>query len=301
MKFARMLRIISRRSRLAQWQAHYVKEQLQAYYPDAQFQMVTRITRGDVTRSALQDLGGKGLFVKELQQAVLDHDADIAVHSLKDMSVHPMPGLSMVACMKREDPRDVLLSRTRDLCANMHEGAVIGTASPRRSCQLKALREDFKIKLLRGNVESRLKQLDAGDYDGIVLAAAGVKRLGLMHRVDDYFNPLQFIPAMGQGVIAVECRVEDEGLQQKLLVLDDLSTRVCVTAERAMNRALGGDCFTPIGAYAELQADVLYLVGMLGSLEHAGIVRGQVEGAASQAEVLGLELGHQLGREMLSS
>jgi hydroxymethylbilane synthase len=291
------LTIISRKSRLALWQATWVKDQLQKINPQLDCQIISRLTAGDrCTDRTLQDMGGKDLFVKDLQQALLNQEADIAVHSLKDMSTTDHPRLHLAAICKREDARDVFIAHANVTLETLAAGATIGTSSPRRHCQLKASRPDINIKLLRGNVDTRLVKSAQGEYDAIVLAAAGVKRLGYADQICQYLDPQLFIPAIGQGALAIECRDDDFITQELLQLLDDETSRLCVTAERAVNRQLRGDCHTPLGAYATITDHVLHLSAMVGTLDGSRLIRAEISGDAPRAE----NLCHAVATQLLA-
>ncbi len=289
------LTIVSRASRLALWQAEFVKKQLQQLHPQLAIEIIGRTTAGDrTTDRALCDIGGKDLFVKDLQQALLAEEADIAVHSLKDMSTTDHADLLIAAICVREDARDVFISTRAANLASLPPGAIIGTSSPRRHCQLKAMRNDITIKLLRGNVDTRLNKIEHQEYDAIVLAAAGVKRLGHENKIREYFDPQIFIPAIGQGALAIECRVDDFATQHLLQPLDDRTTRFCVTAERAVNRKLNGDCHTPLGAYASINENKLHLVAMVGTADGSRLIRTQISGDCVDAENIGTAAAEDL-------
>lgn len=289
------LTIISRASRLALWQANYVKNQLQKFHPQLTCDIISRTTAGDrATDRALVDIGGKDLFVKDLQQALLNKEADIAVHSLKDMSTTDHADLLIAAVCARADARDVFISPSAANLAALPSGAVIGTSSPRRHCQLKAARHDITVKLLRGNVDTRLTKVKHHEYDAIILAAAGIKRLGYENKIRDYFDPQIFIPAIGQAALAVECRIDDAATQQLLQPLEDRVTRLCVTAERAVNRKLNGDCHTPLGAYAVMTENTLHLVAMVGTRDGSRLIRTKISGDCNEAENIGLAAADDL-------
>ena len=239
------LRIATRQSPLALWQAHFVKIELQRHWPDLSIDLIPMKTSGDKFLSdTLAAVGGKGLFVKELEQALLDHRADIAVHSLKDVPAHLPTGLLLGAFLSREDPRDALVSAYPSLDA-MPAGAIIGTASLRRAALIKHYYPQLATAVLRGNVNSRLNKLASGVFDGIILAAAGLNRLGLDDQIATILPSEQFVPAVGQGVLALECRIDDPAIQALLLPLHDPATARCVIAERACNERLGGSCHVP--------------------------------------------------------
>lgn len=290
--------IISRNSPLALVQANLVKDQLLRHYPELRIEIVGRSTTGDrITDRPLYDIGGKDLFVKDLQQAVLNRDADLAVHSLKDLSTTDHPELSLAAIMKREDARDVLISSNATSLSALPQGAVIGTSSPRRHSQLKALRKDLTIHLLRGNIDTRLQQINTKKYDAIILAAAGLNRLNKTSSITEYFDPTVFIPAIGQGALGIECRSSDVQTQQLLKPLEDPITRFAVTAERAVNRRLNGDCHSALGAYATVVKGIIYLQAMVGSLDGTTIIRKKLSGDAHDAAQIGYQLGDLLLHE----
>ena len=290
-----LVRIATRKSPLALWQAHFVKEKLQALYPALQVELIPMTTRGDkILDSPLAKVGGKGLFVKELEQAILEGRADIAVHSMKDVPVEFPEGLALCVICEREDPRDAFVSNHFASLAQLPEGSVVGTSSLRRQCQLRHQRPDLQVRDLRGNVNSRLAKLDEGEFDAILLAAAGLKRLGLTERITSLLESQESLPANGQGAIGIECRSDDNELLALLAPLEHGPTRCRVQAERAMNRALQGGCQVPIGSYAELEGDTLWLRGMVGSPDGRQLLRAEIRGPASQAESLGNTLAEQL-------
>lgn len=291
------IRIATRKSPLALVQSHYVAQMLQARFPALTIEFISQLTAGDRnTEVALNTLGGKNLFVKELQALLLDNHADIAVHSVKDLSCTAHAELCLAAICEREDPRDVLITHQADSLAALAPGSVIGTSSPRRECQLRHLRPDLVCRLLRGNVETRLNKLQQGEYDAIVLAAAGLKRLDKLAQVTAYFSVEELLPAIGQGAIGVECRRDHAELRELLDTLNHAPSAVCVHAERAVNAQLGGDCFTPLAAHATLSADTLHLQAMVGSLTDARMITANAQGPASQPEQLGTEIAEQLLR-----
>ncbi len=289
------IRIATRKSPLALWQANYVKDQLMSSYPDLQVELVTMVTKGDVLLDTpLAKVGGKGLFVKELELAMLEERADLAVHSMKDVPVEFPEGLGLVTICKRADPRDAFVSNTYTDIASLPQGAVVGTCSLRRQCQLKQSRPDIQIKDLRGNVGSRLAKLDAGEYDAIILAAAGLHRLELDDRIASYIEPEQSLPAVGQGAVGIECRLNDTHLHELLRAIEDKDTTDRVLCERAMNNTLQGGCQVPIGSYATLEDDQLWLRALVGQPDGSRIIRGEIKGSRTDAEKLGTELAKQL-------
>ncbi len=289
------LRIATRQSPLALWQANYVKDLLQQLYPDLNVELVPMVTKGDVILdSPLAKIGGKGLFVKELENALLNKEADIAVHSMKDVPMQFPEGLGLAVICKREDPRDAFVSNSYRTLAELPQGAVVGTSSLRRQCQLKTLRPDLEIRSLRGNVGTRLSKLDNGDYDAIILASAGLIRLGLAERIASFIDVEQSLPAAGQGAVGIECRTDDVAVQQLLAPLADAETTSCVLAERAMNHHLQGGCQVPIGGYAVLRDSELYLRALVGSVDGSTIIRAEGKSAVENADVLGVQIAEQL-------
>ncbi|HGS4750150.1 TPA: hydroxymethylbilane synthase [Vibrio cholerae] len=289
------IRIATRQSPLALWQANYVKDALMAAHPGLQVELVTMVTRGDVILDTpLAKVGGKGLFVKELEIAMLEGRADLAVHSMKDVPVDFPDCLGLVTICEREDPRDAFVSNTYAKIEDLPSGAIVGTCSLRRQCQLKAARPDLVIKELRGNVGTRLSKLDAGEYDAIILAAAGLKRLELESRIRSFIEPEQSLPAVGQGAVGIECRVNDQRVRALLAPLNHADTADRVRCERAMNLTLQGGCQVPIGSYALLEGDTIWLRALVGEPDGSQIVRGEIRGPRTQAEQLGITLAEQL-------
>ena len=289
------LKIATRQSPLALWQANYVKDCLQQLYPDLIVELVPMVTKGDVILdSPLAKIGGKGLFVKELENALLNKEADIAVHSMKDVPMQFPEGLGLAVICKREDPRDAFVSNSYRTFAELPQGAVVGTSSLRRQCQLKALRPDLDIRSLRGNVGTRLSKLDNGGYDAIILASAGLIRLGLADRIASFIEVEQSLPAAGQGAVGIECRTDDVQVKQLLAPLADAETTCCVLAERAMNNHLQGGCQVPIGGYAVLQQGQLYLRALVGNVDGSQIIRAEGKSAVKNADVLGVQIAEQL-------
>ena len=289
------LKIATRQSPLALWQANYVKDRLQQLYPALTIELVPMVTKGDVILdSPLAKIGGKGLFVKELENALLNKEADIAVHSMKDVPMQFPEGLGLAVICQREDPRDAFVSHSYRTFAELPQGAVVGTSSLRRQCQLKALRPDLDIRSLRGNVGTRLSKLDNGDYDAIILASAGLIRLGLADRIASFIDVEQSLPAAGQGAVGIECRTDDAQVQALLAPLADAETTYCVLAERAMNNHLQGGCQVPIGGYAVLQQGQLYLRALVGDIDGSRIIRAEGKSAVENAEVLGVKIAEQL-------
>lgn len=290
-----LVRIATRKSALALWQANFVKAELEAAHPGLQVELVPMSTQGDkILDTPLAKIGGKGLFVKELETAMLEGRADIAVHSMKDVPVDFPEGLMLHTICQREDPRDAFVSNSYQQLADLPQGAVVGTSSLRRQCQIKAMRPDLQIKDLRGNVNTRLAKLDAGEFDAIILASAGLIRLGFETRIASFLEVSTSLPANGQGAVGIECRSDDLVVQQLLAPLEHQETRICVLAERAMNRKLQGGCQVPIGAFAVLQQNELWLRGLVGQLDGSEILRSEIKGEATQAEQLGTQLAEQL-------
>ncbi|ENY71794.1 porphobilinogen deaminase [Aeromonas diversa CDC 2478-85] len=291
----RTLRIATRKSPLALWQANFVKAQLEAIHPDLQVELVPMSTQGDkILDTPLAKVGGKGLFVKELETAMLEGRADIAVHSMKDVPVEFPEGLGLHTICEREDPRDAFVSNHFSTLEALPLGAVVGTSSLRRQCQLRASRPDLVIRDLRGNVNTRLAKLDAGEYDAIILAAAGLKRLEMAHRITAFIQPEQSLPANGQGAVGIECRLDDEAVKALLAPLEHAETRTRVLTERAMNRALQGGCQVPIGAYALVEGDQIWLRGLVGSPDGSQMLRDEIRGPLANGESLGEALAERL-------
>ena len=292
---SRPLRIATRQSPLALWQAEYVKKELQKAHPDLLVELVPMVTKGDIILDTpLSKVGGKGLFVKELEQALIENRADIAVHSMKDVTVDFPEGLGLVTICKREDPRDAFVSHLYNNIQDLPQGAIVGTSSLRRQCQLRAMRPDLNVKDLRGNLGTRLAKLDNGEYDAILLAAAGLKRLGLQKRIQTEIEPEEILPAVGQGAVGIECRLDDERVRALLLPLSDAETTYRVLCERAMNHHLQGGCQVPIGSYAELNGETLSLRGLVGEPDGTKIIHGQITGKREEAEEMGKKLAQQL-------
>ncbi len=294
-----IVRIATRKSALALWQAEYVKAQLEHFHPGITVELVPMTTKGDIILDTpLAKVGGKGLFVKELEVAMLENRADIAVHSMKDVPVEFPEGLGLEIICPREDPRDAFVSNTIKSFAELPQGAIVGTSSLRRQCQIKALRPDLDIRDLRGNVNTRLKKLDEGQYDAIILAAAGMIRLEMPERIQEFIEPEVMLPANGQGAVGIECRTDDETIKALLAPLGCETTRIRVLAERAMNRALEGGCQVPIGSYAVIQEQgnekQVFLRGLVGAIDGSEILQNEVTGTCENAETLGQELAKQL-------
>lgn len=290
-----VLRIATRKSPLALWQAEYVKQRLQQCHPGLRIELLTMVTQGDkILDTPLAKVGGKGLFVKELEQGMLEGRADIAVHSMKDVPVDLPAGLHLPVICEREDPRDAFVSNAFAAIDDLPAGARVGTSSLRRTCQLRAYRPDLEILDLRGNVGTRLQKLDDGNYDAIILAAAGLRRLGLSARIRDAISSDVLLPAIGQGAVGIECRQDDARVNDIIASLDDSTTHIRVTAERALNRRLEGGCQVPIAGYAELEHDEIRLRGLVGWPDGSRIIHDIISGRAADAESLGVTLAESL-------
>ncbi len=289
------IRIATRSSPLALWQAEEVSRRLLQLYPDLDVQLVTMKTKGDkILDAPLAKVGGKGLFVKELEAGMLAGDADIAVHSMKDVPVEFPEGLELALIMQREDPRDAFVSNRYQQLADLPAGAVLGTSSLRRQTQISEKYPQLEIKWLRGNVNTRLRKLDDGEYDAIILAAAGLKRLGFQDRIRSELPPEVSLPAIGQGAIGIETRSDDEAVKSLLAPLADEDTTRRVLAERAMNETLQGGCQVPIAGYAELQGDQLRLRGLVGEPDGSRVLRAELTGPAKDPVALGTRLAEDL-------
>lgn len=291
------LHIATRKSPLALWQANFVRDALLARHPELDVELLTMTTQGDkILDTPLAKVGGKGLFVKELELGMLEGRADLAVHSMKDVPVEFPDGLGLAAILPREDPRDVLISNQFDSLEALPEGARVGTSSLRRQCQLNARRPDLEILDLRGNVNTRLKKLDDGEYDAIMLAAAGVKRMGWEARITESLAPEQFLPAIGQGAIGIEIRVDDDRVRGLVKELNDSQTATRIAAERALNEGLQGGCQVPIAGYSEISHGVILLRALVGRPDGSELVQGVISGKPEDAT----ELGQVLAEDLLS-
>ena len=289
------LRIATRSSPLALWQAEEVSRRLHELYPELEVQLVKMKTKGDkILDAPLAKVGGKGLFVKELEAGMLAGEADIAVHSMKDVPVEFPEGLSLALIMQREDPRDAFVSNQYASLRDLPADAIVGTSSLRRQTQIREKFPALKLDWLRGNVNTRLKKLDDGEYDAIILAAAGLKRLGFEDRIRSYLEPEDSLPAIGQGAIGIETRSDDEAVKQLIAPLADADTTLRVQAERAMNETLNGGCQVPLAGYAVLEGDQLFLRGLVGEPDGSRVLRAEIRGAASDATELGVRLAQNL-------
>jgi len=300
------LRIATRKSPLALWQAEYVKARLQALHPELSVELVAMTTKGDkILDAPLAKVGGKGLFVKELESAMLEGRADIAVHSMKDVPMEFPEGLGLAVICEREDPRDAFVSSRFATLDDLPEGAVVGTSSLRRQCQLRSLRPDLQIRDLRGNVNTRLAKMDAGEFDAIILATAGLLRLEMQDRIRQRLAPEVCLPAGGQGAVGIETRLDDEWVTALLAPLHDAETALAVDAERAMNRHLQGGCQVPIACYAIREDEQLWLRGLVGDVETGNMLRAEsrcpVGESASQGIAIADELLAQGAGEILAA
>jgi len=292
---ASTLRIATRKSALALWQAEYVKARLEHFHPGLQVELVPLVSRGDkILDVPLAKVGGKGLFVKELEHALLEGEADIAVHSMKDVPMEFPEGLGLEVICEREDPRDAFVSNQFNSLAELPKGSIVGTSSLRRQCQLLAARPDLDIRFLRGNVNTRLAKLDAGEYEAIILAAAGLIRLGMAERIAESIAPEDSLPAGGQGAVGIECRVNDEATKALIAPMMHPLTWQQVSAERAMNRRLEGGCQVPIACYAIHQEGQLWLRGLVGSPDGLKMLSDQISGHPDEAESMGEALAERL-------
>jgi hydroxymethylbilane synthase len=291
----RTLKLATRQSKLALWQANFVKQQLECAHPQLTIELIGITTSGDrITDKPLADFGGKGLFTKELEKSLLENVADIAVHSLKDVPPCRPESLSLTAFLPRADARDVLLSQHYASLAALPSGAIVGTCSVRRTAQVLAIRSDLEIKMIRGNVDTRIAKLDRGEYDALIMAAAGIERLDLVDRIREYFAPEIMLPAVGQGVICIECRSDDHDVLKLLSAINDLNTEACITAERALIIGLNGNCHSPIGAYAQIMNKKIYLRGLVANADGTIILKDEIEGAIQDAALLGTTLANTL-------
>jgi hydroxymethylbilane synthase len=300
----RRLTVGTRKSALALTQTGWVCEQLHKYFPEIAIEKKMIVTKGDrILDVTLSKVGGKGLFVKEIEQALLGGEIDFAVHSMKDMPAEMPEGLMICAVTEREDPRDVLISRQGLRFDELPQGAKIGTSSLRRGAQLKAARPDLDIVPLRGNIDTRLRKLEEEGLDAIVLAAAGLARMGWLDRVTERLSPDICVPAVGQGALGIQCRSDDEHLRQMLRPLDHEATRLAVTAERVLLGILNGGCQVPIGAYGEVEDNRVRLTGFVGHADGSKILRETAEG--TDAVKVGQEVAARLlergAREILAA
>ncbi len=292
----KVIRIATRGSELALWQTNNVKQQLESLHQDLVVELVILKTQGDkILDVPLAKVGGKGLFVKELESAMLEGQADIAVHSMKDVPMEFPEGLGLAVICEREDPSDAFVSNSHATLDDLPHNAVVGTSSLRRQCHIKALRPDVEIRFLRGNVNTRLRKLDEGQYDAIILASAGLIRLGMSERIASGLSVEQSLPAVGQGAVGIECRTDDTETLSLLRPLHHTNTAWCVGAERAMNKALQGGCQVPIAGHAILEANrQIYLRGIVADPFGDTVLKAEGRAAFTSAEQLGMAIGRDL-------
>lgn len=291
----KVIRIATRKSPLALWQAEHVAERLENAFPDIKTELVKMVTKGDkILDAPLAKIGGKGIFVKELEQGMLEGSADIAVHSMKDVPMAFPEGLHLSVVLEREDPTDAFVSNTYKHFDDLPLNAKVGTCSLRRQTQIRERRPDLHILDLRGNVNTRLAKLDNGDYDAIILASAGLKRLGFDDRITHTITSEESLPAVGQGAIGIECRSDDAHINKLLEPLNHAETAIRVSAERAQNSRLNGGCQVPIGGYAELDNGKLHIRGLIGFPDGSKIFRAEREGTYDEAEALGTAVADDL-------
>ena len=289
------LRIATRSSLLALWQAEEVSRRLGLLYPDLKVTLVKMVSKGDVlVDSPLAKIGGKGLFVKELEAGMLEGIADIAVHSMKDVPVGFPPGLEIGVIMEREDPRDAFVSNQFDSLADMPAGSIVGTSSLRRQCQILEAYPQLTINWVRGNVNTRLRKLDDGEYDALILASAGLKRLGFESRIQTAIEPEDCLPSIGQGAVGIEVRSDDDAIKQLLAPLADADTTNRITAERALNQKLNGGCQVPVAGFALLDNGQLYLRALVGEPDGSVILRAEKTAPVDQAVNLGIQVADEL-------
>ena len=289
------LRIATRNSPLALWQAHFIRDQLLAKYEQLDVEIVGMTTKGDqILDRSLSKVGGKGLFMKELEEALLDGRADIAVHSMKDVTVDLPEGLEVSCVCARETPNDAFVSNNYHSLHELPAGSVVGTSSLRRRAQLKHHFPQLGIKELRGNVNTRLRKLDDGEYDAIILAAAGLIRLGFEDRIADLIAIKDSLPAVGQGIVGIENRADDVEIKQLIAVLNDKQAEICIAAERRMNQSLDGGCSVPIAGFAQLDGETLSMQGVVGDIETGQLLSASVQGEAKNAAEIGQQVAQQL-------
>ena len=295
MNTPKKLVIASRESMLAMWQAEHIKGRLKALYPDCEVEILGMTTRGDqILDRTLSKIGGKGLFIKELEQALQDGRADLAVHSIKDVPMELPEGFALAAIGERASPFDAFVSNQYARLEEMSEGSIVGTSSLRREAQLRAKFPHLTIKPLRGNVQTRLSKLDNGDYDAVILAAAGLQRLGLDGRIREILSPADSLPAAGQGALGIEIAARRTDLADILRPLNHEETAACVTAERALARALGGSCQVPLAAYCVMEDGLLTLNGLVGHPDGSVIIEASAQAPAAYADALGRAVAKRL-------
>jgi hydroxymethylbilane synthase len=289
------IRIATRESRLALWQAEHVAALLCRHHPELTVELVPMTTKGDqILDTTLAKIGGKGLFIKELETAMLEGRADIAVHSMKDVPAQMPEGFEIIAVLEREDPRDALVSTEHLRVEDIPAGSIVGTSSLRRQAQLQHARPDLKVEPVRGNVETRLRKLDHGNFAAILLAAAGLKRLKLEHRITGFLPYELSLPAVGQGAVGVEALAGNEELKSLLAPLEDADTRCCVEAERAFALGLGASCESPVAGFAQVEGDELFLRGLVATRDGASLLHGEIRGPVAKAHALGAQLAGNL-------
>ncbi|MDT8363952.1 MAG: hydroxymethylbilane synthase [Nitrosomonas sp.] len=287
--------IASRESQLAMWQAHFIRNRLLQLYPQMEISILGMTTKGDqILDTSLSKIGGKGLFIKELEQALEDGRADIAVHSMKDIPMNMPSGFVLAAITEREDPRDAFVSNDFTNLNALPAGSIVGTSSLRRESQIRAYFPDLEVRPLRGNVQTRLRKLDEGEYRAIILAAAGLKRLDLGYRISALLSPESSLPAVGQGALGIECRDDRPDLFEMMQPLHDPATSFCVKAERAMSRVLGGSCQVPLGGFAEISEDILTLRGFVATPDGRKMVADKSSGKPEAGEIIGQQLAESL-------
>lgn len=290
-----LVKIATRQSPLALWQANHVAKLLNQHHPEVHVELVKLVTQGDkILDTPLAKIGGKGLFVKELETGMLTGQADIAVHSMKDVPMSFPEGLALHTILEREDPRDAFVSNQYASLEELPQNAVVGTSSLRRQCQIRAQRPDLVIKDLRGNVGTRLNKLDNGEYDAIILACAGLKRLDLSKRIAQALPHDVCLPAVGQGVVGIETRADDTAIHALLAPLEHSPTRICITAERALNTTLNGGCQVPIAGHATLDGDTVTLKALVGSVDGSTRLYASASHPINEAHALGVAVAHQL-------
>jgi hydroxymethylbilane synthase len=301
MKKKNRICIGTRGSKLALWQAEWVKSEIQHLHSEIEISLIKIKTTGDMILDVpLAKIGGKGLFVKEIEEAILRHKVDMAVHSMKDVPTELPEGLHLAAICRREDPRDALITKVQSSefkvqsYKDLPHGATVGTSSLRRLCQLRNIRPDLKIVQLRGNLDTRIRKLDEGQFDAIIVAVAGVKRLGLAYRITEILEPEICLPAIGQGAIGIECRVNDKVINTILGALNHQETSISVRAERALLRKLGGGCQVPIAAYARIEDGRVIMDGLVGSITGERVIKSHAEGKLEDHERLGTNLAEDL-------
>lgn len=291
----RVLKIATRKSPLALWQAEHVKAELESRYSELTVELVPMSTKGDeILDRSLAAIGGKGLFLKELERAMLAGEADLAVHSMKDVPGELPAGLHIAAVLTREDPRDAIVSNDVASLEDMPKGSVLGTSSLRRQAQMLSLRPDLDIQPARGNVGTRLQRLDEGNFKAIMLAYAGLKRLGLAERARQVLDTEVCLPAVGQGIVGIECREDDVELNALLAELNDPVSDTCLSAERSFASALEASCHAPVAAHAVLEGDALHLRGLVATTDGQTVLKGEIRGTAGEARKLGLRLADEL-------